>query len=85
MNVIRPRMNPWEELANAVVLQAVKDYRRLWNFDREHHAKRELIRFFHSQWFSILTRLDPEFLIEGLEREANVQRSKANRTIKEIP
>ena len=64
MNVIRPRMNPYEELANAIILQAVKDYRRLWNYKKEHHAKREIIRFFYSQWFAILSRLDPNYLID---------------------
>ena len=43
MNVIRPRMNPYEELANAIVLQAIKDYRRLWHWTKDDHVKQELI------------------------------------------
>ena len=85
MNTIRPRMEPYEELANAVILQAIKDYRQLWNFNRNSYAKKELIKFFYSQWYSILTRLDPEYLIEELEKEANAKRIKTNRKAKKIP
>ena len=55
-------MNPLEELANAIVLQAVKDYRL-------HDDERELVsieRFFRSGWFGILTRIAPELLISKL-------------------
>ena len=69
-------MEPYEELANAIILQAVKDYRRLWQFNRNHHAKQEIIRFFYSQWFAVLSRLDPDYLIEGLEREADAERKR---------
>ena len=79
MNVIRPRMNPYEELANAIILQAIKDYRNLWHWTKDDHVKCELIQFFNSQWFAILTRLDPEWLIERLESEADGKRKKVNR------
>ena len=58
-------MNPHEELANAIVLQAVKDYRL-------HEDKRELAsieRFFCSGWFSTLTSINPEMLISKLRKE----------------
>lgn len=58
-------MNPYEELANAIVLQAVKDYRL-------HDDERELAsleRFFRSGWFSTLTSIDPEMLISKLRKE----------------
>lgn len=79
MNVIRPRMEPYEELANAVVMQAIKDYRRLWHWTKNDCAKKEIILFFHSKWFAILTKLDPVYLIEKLEEEADAQRIKNNR------
>ena len=40
-------MNPYEELANAIVLQAVKDY-RLTDDEAE---LAEIERFFRSGWF----------------------------------
>ena len=58
-------MNPYEELANAIVLQAVKDYRL-------HDDERELAsieRFFRSGWFSTLTSINPEMLISKLRKE----------------
>lgn len=58
-------MNPYEELANAIVLQAVKDYRL--NEDKRELASIE--RFFRSAWFSTLTSINPEMLISKLRKE----------------
>lgn len=58
-------MNPYEELANAIVLQAVKDYRL-------HDDEQELAgieRFFRSGWFGTLTSINPEMLISKLRKE----------------
>ena len=48
-------MNPYEELANAIVLQAVKDY-RLTDDEAE---LAEIERFFRSGWFGVLSKVDP--------------------------
>ena len=56
---------PYENLANAIVLQAVKDYRL-------HDVEIELAsieRFFRSGWFNTLTSIDPEMLIAKLRKE----------------
>ena len=58
-------MNPYEELANAIILQAVKDY-RLTDDERE---LQEIERFFRSGWFGVLSKVDPEFLIQSLQKE----------------
>jgi len=58
-------MNPYEELANAIVLQAVKDYRL--HDDEQELASIE--RFFRSGWFNTLTSIDPEMLIAKLKKE----------------
>ena len=50
-------MNPYENLANAIVLQAVKDY-RLTDDEAE---LAEIERFFRSDWFGVLTDVDPEW------------------------
>ena len=66
----------YENLANAVIEQAVKDYRRA----RVKLAKeagdvmalkmrRETERFIRSAWFGQLTTLDGELLLEKLEEE----------------
>ena len=58
-------MNPNEELANAIVLQAVKDY-RLTDDEAE---LAEIERFFRSGWFGVLSKVDPEYLIRNLRKE----------------
>ena len=58
-------IKPYEDLANGIVLQAVKDYRL-------HDDERELAsieRFFRSGWFSTLTSINPEMLISKLRKE----------------
>lgn len=66
----------YEELANAIVVQAVVDYRRATKRLEKHpldkmqkHTHREVLRFFRSDWFGILTTLDPEVIIEKLAKE----------------
>ena len=72
-------MEPYENLANAIVLQAVKDYREVLARAASHAAKDcyqrnkdELERFFRSGWFGELTNLNPEQLIGRLKQEAMV-------------
>jgi hypothetical protein len=69
-------MDGYEKLANAIVLQAVKDYRfalkRLAKHPRNESAlytKREVERFCRSGLFTMLTDLDPEMLIRKLNEE----------------
>lgn len=66
----------YERLANAIILQAVKDYRnalkRLKKYPRNETAlytKREVERFFRSDWYTSLTKVDPEMLILKLNEE----------------
>ena len=55
----------YEELANAIIIQAVKDYRRT----QSPQVRNEIKRFFKSKWFSMLTNVDGDMLIKKLERE----------------
>lgn len=71
-------MNPCEALANAIIIQAVKDYRhalgtlKYYPNDRTANANRsECEVFFRSGWFELLTDLDGEVLIEKIQREVN--------------
>ena len=73
----RPRDQGWEALANAIVWQAAKDYRAALNELRKHPdskaallVARRLERFFRSGWYSILTDVDPVYLIRRLRKEA---------------
>ena len=58
----------YENLANAIILLAVKDYRQAMR-SRNSAVQASLEKFFRSAWFGALTTLDAEFLIDGLKEE----------------
>lgn len=72
------RTDLWEELANAIILQAVKDWRtaagtlkkRPWNSEIR-KTKNECEHFILSDWFDILTRVDGAWLLNQLRKEAD--------------
>lgn len=75
--------DPYENLANAVIIQAVKDYRgqyrALLRHSRNQEAGRQirdLRKFFHSDWFGVLTDLDPDDLIARLDRDIEEREAK---------
>ena len=66
----------YEGLANGIVAQAVKDYRsalRRLKRDSQNntalYTKNEVERFFNSEWFKLLTKIDPVKLMEKLNEE----------------
>ena len=68
--------DPYENLANSIVLLAVKDYRdalkKLKKWPRNEAAqimKAEVERFFRSAWYRELTSVDGEDLISKLQAE----------------
>ena len=70
--------DPYEQLANAIILQAVKDYRdalkKLKKRPRYDPAKdmvSEVERFFRSDWYRELTSVDGEILIKKLQAEVS--------------
>lgn len=60
-------------LANAIVLQAVNEYREALRQDdtAAKWKKISLRRFFRSDWYKLLTNVDGELLMERLEEEAD--------------
>lgn len=69
-------IDPNENLANSIVLLAVKDYRdalkKLKKWPRNKAAqimKAEVERFFRSAWYRELTSVDGEYLISKLQAE----------------
>ena len=67
--------DPYENLANAIIVQAATDYRKALrqlrrnpNYASAAYTKGEVERFFRSQWFQMLTNADPEFLLEHIAR-----------------
>ena len=68
----------YESLANAIILQAVKDYRMALKSLKANSRNRtvqtdkaEIERFFRSQWYSTLTDVNGEMLILSLQKEAD--------------
>ena len=71
-------LGPYEALGNAVVLQAVKDYREaVHKLSRgkkntiAESTKQECERFFHSPYFNVFTQLDGKALLSQLEKEVS--------------
>ena len=69
-------IDPYEDLANAIVLLTVKDYRnalkKLMKHPRHESAKRtkaEVERFLRSDWYRELTAVEPEILLRKLKEE----------------
>lgn len=68
--------DPYENLANAIVITAAKDYRdalrslaRNKNNNNAKRMKEEVERFFNSDWYSVLTDLDGAFLMRKIQEE----------------
>lgn len=72
-------LEPSERLANAIILQAVKDWRHGAKMLKKHPDSRagrdeveETERFFRSEWYELLTDIDGEYLIKKLREEAGI-------------
>ena len=68
--------DPYERLANTIILQAVTDYRAALKRIKRKPEDRETIdeamrveSFFRSGWYSQLTAVDGEYLIRRLQDE----------------
>lgn len=78
------RRDEWSDLAEAIILKAVDDYRhtskRLLakpNDDRLQMRKAEIERFFLSSWFQVLTDLDGKMLLQKLQAEIQQRKDMA--------
>lgn len=86
----------YENLANAIVLLAFKDYKRtLWKLSQDPYDfvaagnKKKLEHFFDSNWYRLLTDVDATILVGEAKRQVEdryekqqraIQRSRARRT-----
>lgn len=66
----------YEDLANAIIVSAVKDYRAAKRVLKRHpnndvaiKTVDEIERFFHSVWYSQLTKVDGVRLLKSLQQE----------------
>lgn len=66
----------YEKLAGAVIVIACKDYRKVLKKLARNPGNRDALvekrtieKFFRSEWFGVLTSVDPEMLINRLQKE----------------
>lgn len=78
----------YENLANAIVLQAFKDYKRtLWKLSQDPYDfvaagnKKKLERFFDSNWYRLLTDVDAAILVGEAKRQVEDRYEKQQRAI----
>ena len=69
---------PYQDLANAIILMAVKDYRdalkklkKRPRYGPAKEIKNEVERFFRSDWYRELTSVDGNVLIKKLQAEVS--------------
>jgi len=69
-------MDPYQRLADAIILRAVTDCRRVFlalkknpNDSLARGRATEINDFFSSEWFAALTDLNPEHIIKRLNAE----------------
>lgn len=68
--------DPYENLANAIIVQAARDYmaalKKLKKNPRNREAMSDAMKleqFFHSSWYGVLTTADPDYLIGELREK----------------
>ena len=94
MGMAADNLECYENLANAIILQAVKDYKTVL-FRLEDHPnnrdaqfeKKRLEGFFHSNWYNTLTGVQARVKVEAVERRrrrAENLRRKAEREMKKL-
>lgn len=52
----------YEDLANAIIIQAIKDYKR-----GNEYTKSSIKHFIYSDWFKMLTKIEPDTMIKLIE------------------
>lgn len=68
--------DPWDELAKAIIHQAVLDWRYLISTGKDYErisffpvSFDELRRFFKSEYCQLMIKIDPESILRQLEKE----------------
>ena len=72
------KYEPYHALINAIILQAVKDYRTALD-DENTSGIAECERFFRSDWFTFLTDVDGEIIIQQVKREITRKREEISK------
>ncbi len=67
-------ISPEQRLANAIVVQAAKEYAGILYESKRNpedkglfYKKKSIERFFRSEWYRLLTDADADYLLNGIE------------------
>lgn len=68
--------DPWQSLANAIIVQACVDYRTVCEMvklkprsKQWREERRKLLEFFKSEYCSLLSKVDVDMLIEKINKD----------------
>lgn len=70
-------LDPYQELANAIIVSASKDYMRAYKkylrtgLDYGKVMKEE--RFFFTDWFNTLSDANPDYLVQAMRKKREMQ------------
>lgn len=67
----------YQNLANAIIIKAIKDFRRCLKVAKKNNRNKEaaikemkeIVEFIKSPWFRTLTSLEPSVLLKKLQQE----------------
>lgn len=59
----------YENLAIAIIDRAAEDYRRLLRQGKADIENVDVVKFFNSEWFTMLTNIDGKRLMKLIEKE----------------
>ena len=87
LNDSREIADPWDELAMAIINQAVEDWRRLISAKKhvlwvrgQKISLMEIRQFFRSDYCQLLVGADPEIILSRLEKELDESRKSERRS-----
>lgn len=71
---MHPLQDAYQDLAHAIIVQAVEDYRKALNgISYNSHPPEEIVKdiekFFRSEYYRALTKVNGEYLIQQIRRE----------------
>lgn len=70
-------IDPYQELANAIIIMASRDYMRAYKkYLRSGEGYEKVMReekFFYTDWFSILSDANPDYLIGAMKKKCEMQ------------
>ena len=80
-DVLMTDVDPYVALANGIVLQACKDYRKYYRLhlrtyrigDKPNEKLAELEKFFRSEWYKTLTSVDGEYVMKRIREDVKAQ------------